>query len=262
LPPGVHFGRASSEIDLIISLGRLIDVLRMPNSTQRPSAFSAFVSGLQDIPAVVRQNEEVFGLHIFIKPLGVRTILGIASREISSLVVSLSDIWGNSADNLVERLAAAKTWHQRFDILDRAFLSRLQEQNPSPEIAWAWHHMEKNHGCVSIHQLADKIGWSRRHFSATFREHVGVTPKSAARVFRFERACRLIKDERPSLADVAASCGYFDQAHLTREWNTLAGCSPKTWIANELPFLQDYELGGGDDGRYEYETFPANQSRV
>src|SRR5256714_15413455 len=87
LPAGVHFGLPSSDIDLIISLGRPIDVVQMPNSTQGPSAFTALVSGLQDAPAVVRQGREAFGLHVFIKPLGVRSILGVTSAEISSLVV-------------------------------------------------------------------------------------------------------------------------------------------------------------------------------
>ena len=84
--------------------------------------------------------------------------------------------------------------------------------------------------------------------SERFREEIGLTPKSAARVFRFERACRLIKDERPRLAQVASACGYYDQAHMTREWNALTGCSPNAWIASELPFLQDYELAGRDNG--------------
>ena len=34
---------------------------------------------------------------------------------------------------------------------------------------------------------------------------------------------------------------------MTREWQTLAGSSPRQWIAQELPFLQDYELANGDD---------------
>ena len=55
-------------------------------------------------------------------------------------------------------------------------------------------------------------------------------------------------DERPSLAEVAFACGFHDQAHMTREWNSLAGCAPGVWIANELPNLQDYELTTGDDG--------------
>ena len=107
---------------------------------------------------------------------------------------------------------------------------------------------------VPIQLLADEIGYSRRYFSERFRDAIGVTPKSAARVFRFERACRLIADRRPSLAHVAIACGYYDQAHLTREWNALAGCSPKAWIARELPFLQDYELGGRDNELDDFES--------
>lgn len=58
---------------------------------------------------------------------------------------------------------------------------------------------------------------------------------------RLERSRRLLdRSGRPSLADVAARCGYFDQAHLARDWNDLAGCPPSAWLsAEELPFVQD-----------------------
>jgi AraC-like DNA-binding protein len=60
------------------------------------------------------------------------------------------------------------------------------------------------------------------------------------RVLRFDRARRLLgRVDRPGLADVAATCGYYDQAHLTREWNELAGCTPTTWMSEELPSVQD-----------------------
>src|SRR5258708_1155094 len=259
LAPGTHFGLPSSDVDLIISLGPLIDVVQMPNSTQRPSAFTALVSGLQDAPAIVRQGGAAFGLHVFIKPLGVRAILGVASAEISSLVLNLSDIWGNCPGDLVEILLPPSSWRQRFAILDRVFVSKLNPASPRPEIAWAWQRLRKSHGSVRIQLLADEVGYSRRHFSDSFRDAIGVTPKSAARVFRFERACRFIacssiKDERPSLAHVAAKCGYFDQAHMAREWKALAGCSPRGWIARELPFLQDYEIGGRDNESDDFES--------
>ena len=254
VPPGTHYGLPSSDVDLIVSLGPPIDVVQMPTSAQRPSAFTALVSGLQDSPAVVRQGGEVFGLHVFIKPLGVRAILAVAGPELSSLVVNLSDIWGNCAGDLVDMLLVARTWRERFAILDRAFLAKLKPTPFRPEIAWAWWRLESAHGSVPVQQLADEIGWSRQHFRDRVRDTIGVTPKSAARIFRFERACRLIKDTRSSLSQVAVSCGYFDQAHLTREWNALAGCSPRTWIARELPFLQDYELGGRDNGSDDFES--------
>lgn len=63
-------------------------------------------------------------------------------------------------------------------------------------------------------------------------------------MLRFERACWLMR-RRCGLAEVAAASGYYDQAHLSREWHALAGCAPQAWIAAELPLLQDYELAGG-----------------
>lgn len=247
LPPGLHCGLPSSDVHLIISLARPIDVVRMPNRAQPSASFSALVSGLQHAPAIVRQGRDAFGLHVFIKPLGVRAILGVGSADISSLVLNLSEIWGKRAGDLVDMLLAADSWQQRFGILDRAFMSKLNPASLKAEISWAWGRLAKTRGAAPVHQLAAETGYSRRHFGELFREATGVAPKLAARVFRFESACRLIADKRLSLAHVAISCGYYDQAHLTREWHALAGCSPKTWIARELPFLQDYELGGGDN---------------
>jgi AraC-like DNA-binding protein len=251
LPSGVHFGLPSSDVDLIISLGQPIEVVQMPNPRQTPTALTAFISGLHDAPAIVRQHGNAFGLHVFIKPLGVLPILSVAGEEISSLVLSLSDIWGNRAQDLMGALLSARTWHERFAVLDRAFASKLNPASPQPEISWAWDRLAKSHGCVPVQQLADEIGYSRRHFSERFRELIGVAPKQAARVFRFERACRLMADHRLGLAHVATECGYYDQAHLTREWYALAGSSPKAWIMRELPFLQDYELGGSDNESHE-----------
>jgi AraC-like DNA-binding protein len=250
LPSGVHCGLPSSDVHLIISLGHPIQVVQMPNSTQRPSALTALVSGLQDAPAVLLQDHSAFGLHVFIKPLAVRALLGVASEEISSLVLNLCDIWGNRADALIETLLGAHTWHERFATLDRAFVSGLNPFSPQPEIFFAWERLAKSHGAVPVQRLADEIGYSRRYFCERFRQMIGVPPKLAARVFRFERACRLLADDQLGLAQVAIECGYYDQAHLTREWYAFAACSPKAWIARELPFLQDYELGGRDNESY------------
>jgi methylphosphotriester-DNA--protein-cysteine methyltransferase len=80
-----------------------------------------------------------------------------------------------------------------------------------------------------------------------FVSHSAGSRKAAARVFRFERACRLFLRSPRRIADVAVASGFHDQAHMVREWHALAGCSPREWIFGQLPFLQDYEIGGGHD---------------
>jgi len=82
--PCTHAGLPSRHVDLIISLGRPIEVIRMPSARQDPATLEAFVSGLQDAPALVRQGGDFDGLHLFLKPHGVRAILGVSSHELTS----------------------------------------------------------------------------------------------------------------------------------------------------------------------------------
>ena len=98
---------------------------------------------------------------------------------------------------------------------------------------------------VPVAATADEVGYSRRHLGTLLRAETGLAPKQLHRLGRFERSRSLV-GRRP-LAEVAARCGYADQAHLAREWRDLAGCPPSTWIAEELPFVQDLpaaEQGG------------------
>jgi AraC-like DNA-binding protein len=98
-------------------------------------------------------------------------------------------------------------------------------------------------GQLSTAGLADQVGWSSRHLGNRFTAEIGLTPKVAARVVRFDRARRRLGERAgsglaSSLADLAADCGYFDQAHLAREFRDLAGCSPTQWIAEEFRNVQ------------------------
>jgi AraC-like DNA-binding protein len=253
LAPVTHAGLPSRYVHLFISLGAPIEILRMPNSSQRAGRFAAFICGLQDAPALVRHGGNVELLHVFLEPAGVRVLLGVPAGELATRVFALSDVWGRQRSaELVERLSGAPSWQRRFDVLDDTFTRTLSSVERPVRLRRAWQDLAAN-GQMPIDELARSIGWSRQHLAASFRLEFGVTPRTARRIFRFEQACWLIKTARPRLADVAAACGYQDQAHMTHEWNALAGCAPRTWIANELPFLQDYELAGGDDDAATYD---------
>ena len=94
--------------------------------------------------------------------------------------------------------------------------------------------------------LAREIGWSPRYLGSRLQAETGLTPKAAARVVRFDRARRLLQrwsastagGPPPVLADLAAGCGYYDQAHLAREFRAFAGCPPTQWLAEEFRNVQ------------------------
>jgi AraC-like DNA-binding protein len=249
-PPTTHAGLPSRYVHLIISFAEPIELLRTPGCGH-PGRFRALVGGLHDAPALVRQADCVHLVHVFLTPLGVRAILGVPNSELVSRVVELSDLWGPRATALVECLSNTGSWDERFAHLDDAFSRALRPHELSAPAVWAWRRLARRSGDISVASLARHIGWSRAHFTDRFRAEFGLGPKTAARIFRFEHACRALKAAPRRLADVALSCGYYDQAHMTREWHALAGSSPRQWIAHELPFVQDYELPLDEDEAHD-----------
>jgi AraC-like DNA-binding protein len=85
-----------------------------------------------------------------------------------------------------------------------------------------------------VDTLAAELGCSRRYLVAGFREQVGVPPKTLARILRFHRAVGMM-GSGPGWAEIALSCGYYDQAHLIRDFNQFAGSSPSDFARRRLP---------------------------
>lgn len=241
--PGVHRGLPSRHLTFIVTLGGTVDLAAMPDPHQQPASFTALAGGLHAVPALIRHDGYQFGIQLELTPLGSRTLLGLPAGELAATVIDLATVLGPAAGELVERLRTAVTWTDRFVQLDAALARVARDRGrPDPELGWAWQRLATSHGAVGINGLATEVGWSRRHLGERFRREYGLTPKQAARVMRFELAHRLLRrDDRPALADLAARCGYYDQAHLTREWRELAGCPPTVWLAEELPYVQDGE---------------------
>ena len=111
------------------------------------------------------------------------------------------------------------------------------------QVAGAWDVLVASGGTVGVAELAERVGWSRRHLAHRFAGEFGLSPKLAGRVVRFERATRLLRSSRrPAIAEVAAACGYYDQPHLNRDFVELAGCPPGEWLETELPSVQDGQV--------------------
>lgn len=166
---------------------------------------------------------------------------------------------GPFGDLVRERLLDASTWQERFAVLDELLLGRLVDATPpSPEVRHAWRRLLRCDGAVPIATLAREVGWSSRHLQGRFAAEFGLTPKTAARVMRFDRARRALTGVHGEVADVAAACGYADQSHLVRDFQQFAGCPPTTWFAEEFRNVQDARGAvGPDSGHERYDTSAA-----
>ena len=97
----------------------------------------------------------------------------------------------------------------------------------APGVLWAWWELCRSGGLTSIDSLSDHLDWSHKRLLAGFREHVGVLPKATAKTVRFNRVLRLPRAYRFNWARVAQECGYYDQAHMIREFKSFAGGTMK-----------------------------------
>ncbi|NMD54482.1 MULTISPECIES: helix-turn-helix domain-containing protein [Tsukamurella] len=136
-------------------------------------------------------------------------LLGIAADELTGMRVGLADIVPRRRiPRTSDPVALAVALLDGVDLDPRigAIAARLRAGRTVGEIA-----SEAGLGERALHRL------SRRSF--------GYGPKTLARIQRFQRAVGPIRAGR-ALAEVAASSGYADQAHLTREVKALTGSPP------------------------------------
>ncbi|GIJ76697.1 Helix-turn-helix domain-containing protein [Micromonospora phaseoli] len=173
-------------------------------------------------------------LQVRLSPLIARAVLGAAS-ELSGAVLNLEDLWGDEAVRTQERLRAARSWDDRFAIAEVAFARRLDAgREVDPEVAFCWGRMMNGRGQTQVERLAAEVGWSRKRLWARFRSQIGITPKRAAQLIRFDHAAHRLAAGQAAAA-VAVDSGYADQSHLHRDVMTFTGVTPAT-VAS-APFL-------------------------
>jgi AraC-like DNA-binding protein len=247
-PAGVHRGVPSRYMTLIVSIGNSIDVIAQTDPAQAPRSYRCVISGLQASSALIAHDGNQEGVAIELTPLGSRMLLGLPARAIWDTSLELSELVGSIGEELWDRLQVAPGWQARFDVCDEVFSRLVTEDAVAPELVRCWRTLVGSGGRIAIDDLADRIGFSRQHLGRRFRDEFGLTPKLAARVVRFERARTMLEvvPSFVSIAQVAAACGYYDQAHLNRDFAQFAGTSPTALLSDPLrlpdgdaPFFQD-----------------------
>lgn len=218
------------DVGLILSFGPRIRVLDARATDGVLAEASSFVATVGTEVAVTEYTGEQHGVLIMLTPLGAGMVLDMPLGVLNGQTIELVDLLGAPARRLIERLAGIPDWDGRFDLLDDFLTARLGvARRPSPAAAFAWRRLCETDGRVPIGALAAQLRCSHRYLLSEFSAHVGVTPKSFARILRARRAGRLIAAGGMPLREVAMACGYSDQAHLSREFRAITGDSPSLW---------------------------------
>lgn len=220
---------SSGKVVLVIGMGDDIS-MSVPDSSEQPVRFTSFAVGPCHAPLMTEHHGIRSCIEISMPPWSACECFGSAGTLFDAHPVPLDTLLGPCVQAILgKQLSKCASWPERFALLEE-FLARCIHTNSwtvRREIRWAWERLETTGGCIPVSELSRELGWSHRHFIRCFRDATGMTPKTAARQIRMARACRQLQaSDGNNLCLVAARCGYSDQAHFTREFRELAGCTP------------------------------------
>jgi AraC-like DNA-binding protein len=248
LQPGVHRGLPGPELTLVLAVDAPLAVAATAadHAAGRLHGQAVTLSGLHTEPAFVVQPGRWSGIQVDLHPLGVRRLFHLPAAALPTTSFDARDVLGAEVDLVHEQLASAPSWAGRYQVVLEWLLGRLARSEPGrvrPEVVRAWQLLGQQPGGAGVRGLAADVGLGSRRLAQVFRAETGVTPKVAARLMRFDAARRAVAAAAAAagpldLSGVAVRHGYYDHAHLVREFGAFAGLSPTAWLAAEVGNVQ------------------------
>jgi len=230
---------AGTLLPLVLSFGDPFEIVDVA-AGEGAGTYGSFLSGFMPGPASTRSGHSNACVQVYLTPLGVSRLLGVPGQEVAGRVIAVEDLIPQLGASFSERLAEAGTWRPRFDLVQSTLLARAGPP-VDPLVSWLWDRITESGGQVRIGDLVAETGWSHRYVTTRFQRAVGLTPKAAAGVVRFERAAADISTSSIHrlgalpVAEVAARHGYADQSHLTRDVVRYAGETPAALAVSQRP---------------------------
>jgi AraC-like DNA-binding protein len=160
-------------------------------------------------------------------PGAARMVFPVAAYALHNTDIPLAELYPEEADRLLNELCSASGERSQVLVIERFLQRRLANAAPlHPAIRYAVKQLSQD-GAATVRDIQSNLGLSHTRFIQLFREHVGLTPKLFCRVRRFRNMLSRIEKGMPvNWAELAADCGYFDQAHLIRDFHAFAGVTP------------------------------------
>ena len=239
VPMVLNFGASHTKVDA-----------RADSGPQRLD--HAWVTGLQTHYHLSDAIGERRFMVVRFTPLGAHLFFHLSMDSLTDRAVPLEQVDPGIASLVSDHVMVARGWAGRFDAMERLIGSRVARYSVPPHIERAWNGLVRTWGQTPVGSLAADAGCSHRHLIQQFRTCIGLPPKKAAMLLRFDRSINAVtrnglanSPNKPYLegsappgahalgarwAHIAAECGYFDQSHFIHEFRAFAGATPSEFL--------------------------------
>jgi AraC-like DNA-binding protein len=210
------------------------------------SAPGSILTGITTGATIIDTDEQSRVAGVAFRPGGTVAFCAMPAGDLTDVDAPLDAVWGGAAvARLRERLLEASTLDAQLDVLEGALREVWCGRDRHPAVAFALDRFVARPRAARVSDVTDVIALSSKRFIERFRAEVGVTPKRYCRLLRFQSAvARAHRMNGEAWADLAAACGYFDQAHFIHDFQEFSGMTPSAYEAgrtafqNHVTFLQ------------------------
>jgi AraC-like DNA-binding protein len=189
-----------------------------------------FIAGTLSRPWTLRGGRGIHTLGIRFRPGSITGLFPISMPAAKDREVPLAGVIGAApARQLFRRLRSAGSRTRRFEVAEDWLRARLPDRpRPRSSATPAADAIRKSRGRVPVREIARALGWNPRRMERLFRRDLGIRPKLYARIVRLNAVLASLDGRERGLAvDLALEAGYFDQAHLLKDFRHLAGRGPR-----------------------------------
>jgi AraC-like DNA-binding protein len=196
---------------------------------QKTAVFHGQTNGAQDF--VTNGSAGIFGVKFY--PYAIPALFAMPANELTNQMLTLNLLLGRTGNELAESIFTSNNFLERVGLMVRFLTKQIRlTKQLDGKIINAVHAINVQNGNTNTESLSKTVFLSQRQFERKFKEMVGFSPKSYAKIVRFEYAKNCFETNPQSLTDIAISCGYYDQAHFNHDFKTLCGYSPKEYYHN------------------------------
>jgi AraC-like DNA-binding protein len=196
-----------------------------------------WVNGMQRQYLIIgtEPGSSMMGAHF--RTGGAAPFFGFPLSELAGHVVELDLIWKREILALREQLLEAPGIDAKFDLLEGYLIAKAQSRlAPDTTIAAALHTL-RAWPVMPVRELATRLGLSHKQMISRFDCRVGLTPKQTSRILRFRQALGVAYHASSTdWSDLAAGCGYYDQAHMIHDFQEFAGMTPAEYRRNRTEY--------------------------
>jgi AraC-like DNA-binding protein len=231
-----HLWLPNGTFDLVFNLEESYKRINIFNQNQFDLVKSNALIGQMKESVKIQLGKSCKVIGVRFKAYGLFAWLGIPIKEITGLTLQLSEILGQKANELEQKIRDSKSDHQ-------ILLSIIQyfrvDYKPDLIVIDAVREILKNKGTIKINNLISKYNISQKTLENRFGNIVGIMPKELSRIYRFNHylISSLNKNNR-NLTTLAYECDFFDQSHLNHDFKRITAKSPKQFFKEQSDLIK------------------------